>query len=227
MKQAEKKQSTAQQNNKSLKNQGFTLVEMTVSFALLGLFMVAATFMITATMNIYFQAKGVSYGMQVAGILNDKIAGELEGAVNGDIDSDELADGAGNQATGAVLVAENQIEFTNKEGSHVSISLTEPDSDGAQYLVERYLNADGSSGGADGSKEIEWKFDKNMYMGYSVKELKFTKLSQGDGYADNIIKVDLTITSSRYGDYTTSEYVECYQFDDTIAKGRIVEAVKR
>jgi prepilin-type N-terminal cleavage/methylation domain-containing protein len=220
MEQAEKKQGTAQQNNKSLKNQGFTLVEMTVSFALLGLFMVAATFMITATMNIYFQAKGVSYGMQVAGILNDKIAGELEGAVNGDIDSDELVDGAGNQATGAVLVAESLVEFTNKAGSHVSIGLTEPDSDGSQYLVEHYLNA-------DESKEIDWKFDKNMYMGYSVKELKFTKLSQGDGYADNVIRIDLTITNPRYGDYTTSEYVECYQFDDTIAKGRIVEAVKR
>jgi RNA polymerase sigma-70 factor (ECF subfamily) len=48
-------------------------------------------------------------------------------------------------------------------------------------------------------------------QGYSIKELKFTQ-PKGD-YADNIIYMSLTLHSSRYGDFTYTEYIQCYNLD--------------
>jgi hypothetical protein len=58
-------------------------------------------------------------------------------------------------------------------------------------------------------------------MGYSVTDLKFSR--PGGDYDYNIIQIDLTITSPKYGDYTTTEYVQCYNFDNTINPSRIVD----
>ena len=54
-------------------------------------------------------------------------------------------------------------------------------------------------------KSTDWVFDQKAYMGYSIKELKFTQ-PKGD-YADNIIYMSLTLHSSRYGDFTYTEYI--------------------
>ena len=64
------------------KNQGLTLVEMIVTFMLIGLFMIAASKVIANTVSVYYTAKGTANGMQVSSIIASKIRGEIEGARN-------------------------------------------------------------------------------------------------------------------------------------------------
>ena len=76
------------------------------------------------------------------------------------------------------------------------------------YLVVHYYPVVVASGEV---KSTDWVFDQKAYMGYSIKELKFTQ-PKGD-YADNIIYMSLTLHSSRYGDFTYTEYIQCYNLD--------------
>ncbi len=204
-------------------NRGMTLVELIISFMLLSMFMVVATMVISATMNIYYQARSVSYGIQVSDIIHSKIASELSGAINGDITSDDFVDSSGQKANGAMLIAENRIEFTDGTGSHVNLGLVEIN--GKQYFAVHYYEVPSADGTGIVYEAVDWTFDKAAYMGYFVKELKFSR-PMGD-YDYNVIKVELTITHPEYGDYTTTEYVECYNFDDTVAPNRVVEAQLR
>lgn len=206
------------------KNHGFTLVEMIVTFMLIGLFMIAASKVIANTVTVYYEAKGTASGMQVSSIIATKIRSEIEGAKpeqiirkvkNADgtvtdrtedyvmqLSSDSTL-GGGNETGGY-----NKIEFTDAKGSHVYIGVN---TDG--YLVVHYF-----MDAADGTPEdkTDWMFDKKSYMGYTIKELKFHQ-PKGD-YAENIIYMSLTLHSPRYGDFTYTEYIQCYNLVETAAK---------
>lgn len=206
------------------KNHGFTLVEMIVTFMLIGLFMIAASKVIANTVTVYYEAKGTASGMQVSSIIATKIRSEIEGAKpeqiirkvkNADgtvtdrtedyvmqLSSDSTL-GGGNETGGY-----NKIEFTDAKGSHVYIGVN---TDG--YLVVHYF-----MDAADGTPEdkTDWMFDKKSYMGYTIKELKFRQ-PKGD-YAENIIYMNLTLHSPRYGDFTYTEYIQCYNLVETAAK---------
>jgi prepilin-type N-terminal cleavage/methylation domain-containing protein len=201
------------------KNRGMTLVELMVSFALISIFMVSATMLISSISNIYYQAKGVSYGLQVTNILQGKISEELAGALNEDITSDDFLDASGAGISGAMLISQDCIEFTNSDGSHVNLGLYEKE--GKKYLSLHYYPVPTGSDGSNLYEAVDWTFDKETYMGYSVTDLKFSR--PGGDYDYNIIQIDLTITSPKYGDYTTTEYVQCYNFDNTVSPSRIVD----
>jgi len=64
---------------KQKKNMGFTLVELMVCFALLGIFMVAAARIISYTVTIYHASKGTDHGLQVASEISDQVAGVVSG----------------------------------------------------------------------------------------------------------------------------------------------------
>ena len=206
------------------KNGGFTLVEMIATFMLIGLFMIAASKVIANTMSVYYEAKGTANGMQVSSIIAAKIQSEIEGAkpeqiirevtnADGTVSdqteeyvmqlSPDPALGGGSETGGC-----NKIEFTDARGSHVYIGVN---TDG--YLVVHYF-----MDSADGTPEdkTDWMFDKKSYMGYTIKELKFRQ-PKGD-YAENIIYMSLTLHSPRYGDFTYTEYIQCYNLDETAAK---------
>lgn len=206
------------------KNGGFTLVEMIATFMLIGLFMIAASKVIANTMSVYYEAKGTANGMQVSSIIAAKIQSEIEGAkpeqiirevtnADGTVSdqteeyvmqlSPDPALGGGSETGGC-----NKIEFTDAKGSHVYIGVN---TDG--YLVVHYF-----MDSADGTPEdkTDWMFDKKSYMGYTIKELKFRQ-PKGD-YAENIIYMSLTLHSPRYGDFTYTEYIQCYNLDETAAK---------
>lgn len=206
------------------KNHGFTLVEMIVTFMLIGLFMIAASKVIANTVTVYYEAKGTALGMQVSSIIATKIRSEIEGAkpeqimrkvknADGTV-TDQTEDyvmqlssdstlGGGNETGGY-----NKIEFTDAKGSHVYIGVN---TDG--YLVVHYF-----MDAADGTPEdkTDWMFDKKSYMGYTIKELKFRQPKED--YAENIIYMSLTLHSPRYGDFTYTEYIQCYNLDETAAK---------
>lgn len=203
------------------KNQGLTLVEMIVTFMLIGLFMIAASKVIANTVSVYYEAKGTANGMQVSAIIASKIRGEIEGARDATITTEvKNADGTTSEvtmpyvmrlSTDATLGGQNEsggynkIEFTDAQGSHIYIGVN---ADG--YLTVHYYPVLVASGEI---KSTDWVFDKKTYMGYVIKELKFTQ-PKGD-YADNIIYMSLTLHSSRYGDFTYTEYIQCYNLEKT------------
>lgn len=181
-----------------LNNRGFTLVEMIVSFMLIGLFMVAASKVIGNTAMVYYEAKGITDGMQVSSIISSKIRGEIEAASEYTIQlSQDDTLGGGNGTAGY-----NKIDFVNASGSHIYIGV-----DDKGYMFIYYYPVLTESGEM---KDTSWTFDKKAYMGYTIKELKFSQ-PKGD-YDNNIIYMTLTLTSPKYGDYTVSEYIQCYNF---------------
>lgn len=200
-------------------NQGLTLVEMIVTFMLIGLFMIAASKVIANTVSVYYEAKGTANGMQVSAIIASKIRGEIEGARNETITTEvKNEDGTTSEVTQPYVMrlstdttlggqnetsGYNKIEFTDAQGSHVYIGVNENG-----YLVVHYYPVVVASGEV---KSTNWVFDQKAYMGYSIKELKFTQ--PGGNYADNIIYMSLTLHSSRYGDFTYTEYIQCYNLD--------------
>ena len=200
-------------------NQGLTLVEMIVTFMLIGLFMIAASKVIANTVSVYYEAKGTANGMQVSAIIASKIRGEIEGARNETITTEvKNEDGTTSEVTQPYVMrlstdttlggqnetsGYNKIEFIDAQGSHVYIGVNENG-----YLVVHYYPVVVASGEV---KSTNWVFDQKAYMGYSIKELKFTQ--PGGNYADNIIYMSLTLHSSRYGDFTYTEYIQCYNLD--------------
>jgi hypothetical protein len=202
---------------RKLNNSGLTLVELIVTFMLLGIFMVAASMMISSIMNVYYEAKGTSYGLQVTKLLNDKIAEKLEGALVESINSVSAGDADATDSSNKVAMSISsdgeKIEFIDKTGSHVYLGLWSDEASGKQYLTVYYYEVASSNPDADNIYDaVDWRFDSAAYMGYSIKELKFSKPTED--YGGNIIKVELTITSPNYGDFSTTQYVECYNFDD-------------
>ncbi|MBR1816890.1 MAG: hypothetical protein IJ763_09345 [Lachnospiraceae bacterium] len=114
-------------------------------------------------------------------------------------------------------------------GSHIYITNeVKTDEDSGYMLIYYYPIAEE---GEDISKAegSNWTFDKKTYMGYKIKELKFVKLSEitdssdedYNKYSGNVIRMTLTITSERYGDYTTTTYIECYNFRDLASHDKI------
>jgi hypothetical protein len=197
-------------------------VELIVSFVLLSIFMVSASMIIISITNVYYEAKGTSYGLQVSDVIMGKIAGELEGAINGDITSEDFLDESGQGVRGAMIIGNDKVEFTNSEGSHVNLGLIE--TNGKQYMAIHYYEVPSSDSTEALYEAVDWTFDPGTYMGYSISELTFSR-PQGD-YAYNIIKIDMTITHPRYGDYSVSEYVECYNFDGIVSPGSVVDVTE-
>ena len=191
-------------------NRGMTLIEMVVSFVLIGLFMVAASKVISNTVIVYYEAKGITCGMQVSGILTAKIRGETEGAKQEYLTHtsiDESGKLVENTMPYMICVSSNKLEFVDKKGSQVSISVN-----AEQYLVVHYEALETEENGTLVTiPETDWTFDKKAYMGYTVKELSFSQ-PKGE-YGNNIICMNLVLTSEKYGNYSVTEYFECYNFD--------------
>lgn len=240
-----KKLNTRLQQLRRRANSGNTLIEMVVTFALLGLFMVAASQVIVSTMNVYYQVRSESSGIQISAMLMDKIRGELENALVSSQESSFLIGADGKNLHGAVMIAEDGslIDFTNVNGSHVTLGAntlktivnrgenTNPEADGngsadagtpvnpfddgKKYLNEYYYAVESVEIDDNDNEEVielykavDWQFALDAYMGYSIKKLTFTQLSSDS----NVIRIDLTIESDRYGEYSTTEYVALYNF---------------
>lgn len=190
--------------NKELNNAGFTLVEMVVAFALLALFMVAVTRIISYTVSLYHTTQASANGLEVSSMISNKIVAMLE-----DAKEVELEDSG------------NSITIVDQTDTKVTISV---ESDFVNIFYHPVTTPSGeilkNSGGEDVTPN--WKFDDNAYMGFVVKELTFQRgdfiadsKNQKGVYPDNVIKMVLTVHSDKYGDndYTTTTYIKCPALD--------------
>ena len=182
---------------KQLNNAGLTLTEMIVTFALLALFMVAATRVISYTIGIYYVASGNTYGLQVANMISNKIVGQIEGAGSAQ-EPQVLTDGSGI----------DKISFVDSTGSSITITASpQLKADGTSEGMYMSIYYDAVTEGSIKYDAVDWRFDSKAYMGYTVNELRFE--DPGDNYPDNVMKMTMVLHSDRYGDYTTTYYIKC------------------
>ena len=194
-----------------MNNAGLTLVEMIVTFALLGLFMVAACRVIAYTVNIYFAAKGIDNSLVVADLIADK----TEGLVGTMTDSDTLDyDTINNVDTG--VTANDTLPYT-KDGklyfvndTNCPVCIWEEDGQLQVTYYNKITSTDVEGNEIVEYKLVPWSFDKKAYMGYSIKEGSFKLDKAGAGYPANVYKLEFTITSPKFGDYPTTRYIKCF-----------------
>ena len=207
--------------NKSIRkmnNAGLTLVEMIVTFALLGLFMVAACRVIAYTVNIYFAAKGIDNSLVVADLIADK----TEGLVGSMCDSDTMDyDTINNADTGVTAndtlpyINDDKLYFVND--TNCPVCVWEEDGELRVTYYNKITGTDAVGNELIEYKQVPWSFDKKAYMGYSIKEGSFHLNKAGAGYPDNVYKLEFTITSPKFGDYPTTRYIKCFNKSEAVA----------
>lgn len=166
---------------KKLNNRGMTLVELVVSFALLGIIMVAGAQLIATSSQIYYYSREQSVCMEVSEMVVDVVRGKLQRA-NQMLPQDDAA----------VIIAGGNVQFVD-DGKAAKLGLKTID--GRNVLAEEL---------SDGETEICLPIES--YMGLSIEEMKFTWLKD-DGYPEYMIKMDLKLSGDTNGEYSVSEYI--------------------
>lgn len=174
-------------------NAGMTLVELMVTFLLLGILMTAAIATLSPAMNVMGRISNMSRAQGVADILMEKICGEV-GSATGQVQIDS---------------SKEKISYADKKGRMVIMYAEE--AAGESRLVLHYQAASISEGGKPANKGVDWNFSKKMYMNQEIKELKFEREKD-----TNLIKIVLTVRNVKTSQtYKRTKVVECYKLDDT------------
>ena len=222
-------------------HRGTTLVELIVCFALMGIFMSAAAVVISNITNIYYDVKGETYARQVSDIILKRIAGEIEGA-NISLDNPD--------SYPVIYRSAKDVSNDNRSGEKIELY------DRTNTLVQIYgedgllkirylpINPDMDPSDPDYATkhfdETIWTYDEKMYLGFTVKEIRFVPAQQNDvdsmrqneqgqyyqatfdemagnevshEYPVNVIGVYLTLHSPKYGDFYTYRYMRMYNID--------------
>lgn len=191
-------------------NRGMTLIELITTFALLGLFMVAATRVISYVIGIYYGAKGATNGLIVSNMITNKIVGQIENASEKDfqIEGDEtiyhypvIIDNAGGDGI-------DKLWLVDGTGSTVAYEVN----NATKVLNIHYKATADYTGGEEGYAATDWYFDSDAYMGYTISRFDFSKA--GAGYPDNVLKFELEISSPKYGEYESTYYIKCINLSE-------------
>lgn len=189
-------------------NKGTTFIEMIVSFALLSIFLVSAAAIISTIVSAYYRVKAETYSKQVSDILMEKIVSEIEGA---------RFDASGNDDP--VISDDNtKITLYDKTNTKVSMYMSEN-----EMLELQYYGFKDAVEGITRESTI-WRFDKNVYNGYTLKSLKFVfgdeldsfaeksdyNMPSGLDYDDNVVIVFMKLNNYKYGDYYIYRVVKLY-----------------
>lgn len=187
---------------------GFTLVELIVSFAILGILFVAVTMILTSGMSVFSRAKATSQAQGVSDIILDKVAGEIAGAQAGADEKYTLTIADGHGTSGALpLQRGTGIAFYNRSGSQIYVT-----TDDADQLLIHYRPVTGDDG-AQKLEAVDWQYDDSVYMGFRIDVLTFTQHKNARTGLANIIEIDLKLEHTRTGfTYEVHRYVECYNF---------------
>lgn len=197
---------------------GVTLVELIVTFALIGLFMTAATSMLTSTLKLFTRMQATSRAITVSDMLLDKIAGEITAAI---VPPENSTNGYYFWLQPKSVAKEGEprwVVFRNRSKSPIAIFAAEAQEDGKANietmgqgeLFIRYYSVSEHEGRA--VHELDWHFDSRVYMGYSIDKLWFEQ-EYGDEHP-NVVKIHLTLRNPRTGFvYSTFRYAENYNYD--------------
>lgn len=185
-----------------LNNAGMTLTELIVSFALLALFMVAATRIISYTILLYHQDKGATYGLEVTEMISGKVVSMLENAKQ-------------TSETDCPMIIEDgsAIYFRDKGGGMVTI-----DADATDRLINIHYDEIIGDDEETSFEAIDWRFDEKAYMGYIVSYLGFQKAldAYGPGYDSNVLVMTIRLYSDRYGEYESQYLVRMNNVEEIV-----------
>ena len=214
-----------QEWNIKVKNEkGYTLIELIVTFVLIGIFMLSATAVTSAFMRVHLKVTSASKGQTVADTILEKINGEISQAQR-----EYLPDTETENINYSVLIEhgpengdegrKDRIKYINKDGIVVQCGLIEDVASDKtkekaaagsldnEMLVFHY-NA------VDEEDIVDWDYGSPTYMGMKISQLQF------DLVGDNAIKVTVTLYNKKTGyRFTTFKMVECYN----LRNGDIVE----
>lgn len=193
---------------------GVTLVELIVTFAMIGLFMTAAAFMITSSLRLFTRMQATSRAITVSDMILDKVAGEISAAA--------FPVGQPKQDDYYFWLDPNGewVVFKNRLDSPIAIFAANRNEDGTAKtdtlgegeLFVRYYKLEGSN--VQQQAELDWRYDDRVYMGYRISDLRF---SQADAGKDpSVIRIDLTLVhKDTKFEYPTHRYARVYNMAHT------------
>ena len=222
-----------------LNNSGFTLLETMIGFVLLGIIIVAASQVIASNTEVYYDAKSVSYGIQISQAITTEIRGDIENAQAYPLlqydNSDNVKDFVEkypdvNIKGKYVALTDNDsngscetIEFINTDGKQITFSLFNGDTSNILFNKKTELaytdkfSKDTYKTSSSTTKEFDSKY---IGMGYTIKDISFSLLNKintsGTNYLCNcpVIKIEVTVSSDKWGDYTSTDYAALYSMYD-------------
>ncbi len=209
------------QQNNVLDNRGFTLVEMITTFALLGIFLVAVTRMISYTVTLYHETQGAALGMQVSDMIATRIQGVIEDSTLILTDwfylkeSEEDREILESNGFDKGFLPGGSDHIMLKDGNEVVLEIyKDPSGSGNPgYLVIRY-NEIPNDDPDEAYEAHEWRFDEKAYMGYQIKDIKFAMAEHMGNYGDNVVYMTMTLVSGKYGEYTSEYYMRAPKVDN-------------
>lgn len=197
---------------------GVTLVELVVTFALLGIFMTAVSLMMSSSLRLFTRMQATARAVTVSDVLLDKVAGEIAAAREPEMDSNYDA------SQGYYFWLESDaaspwVTMWNRSGSPLAI-YAEPDPAGGSGNVlclkyyETVRGDDYEAEHATRVPEVDWHFDESVYMGYRITDGGLTFTREDAAAHPNVIRIDLEITNTRTGfTYRTFRYAESYNYE--------------
>lgn len=213
---------------------GTTLIELIVTFALLGLFMTAATTMLTSSLQMFSRMQATSSAITVSDLILDKIAGEIVAA---DIPEKDMGRDNGYyfwlEPEKTIQLSETEtvqgsqwVVFRNRSKSPIAIFASPAAAQGedaihgmgAGQLIIRYYAVSGDKdktpqkGNQKAVEEIDWHFDNKVYMNYTIENLWFSRDNVQNH--PNVIKINLILKNEQTGfKYFSYRYAENYNYD--------------
>ncbi|MBQ5933608.1 MAG: type II secretion system protein [Lachnospiraceae bacterium] len=218
--------------NLKMDNNGFTLIETTVCFILLGILLVAAAQVIASSSEVYYYSKSLGYGVQAAQAVATEIRGELEDAVvqklNTTADSSIPSDANGR----CVYISPDKktICFISSDGKQVCYTLKPDDLTGnSGYVLTRsavkiYDDYFELKTGSPEPKDTKIFSPQYVGLNYKVKDIIFTVFDKNSNMPANpatqfqgagdypVIIMQLTVSHPQYGDYNCTEYIPLYNY---------------
>lgn len=168
---------------------GFTLVELLVTFTLLLLLMTAAFSVISPSANVFMKAVSAGRTQNVSSILMDRIINELE------------------TATEIIEVSPAWVEYIDSGGNDVVMqTMVDKGSGGGTsviFTLEYYMEDGGGS---------TWDYPKKVYAGNTIETLEFSEVED----RDDLVQVELKLKNSQTGyEYGRKRIVKCYAAEET------------
>lgn len=213
-------------SNRIRKNRGMTLVEVTVTFALLGIFLACAASIITMIAGQYYRVNGETYSKQVTDIIMEKISSEIEGAK---YDPSEPQWTGENEEDAEILAnpvySTDFLSMSVYDRTDTRVKLRQVN---GELLVEYYQFTDKIDTNKSRNATV-WKFDSNVYNGYSIEELYFVRGDKLENFTDaekyglstdevtygtDVVVVFMKLHHSKYEDYYTYRVIKMYYVDD-------------
>lgn len=180
-------------------NRGTTLAEMIVTFALIGIFLLAAAGVISSAVILHSDLSATMNAQGVGEILIDKVTGELAAAQPKGSRALVIGDG---QSAGGTLG--EGVAFYDRESNITRVFVR----DGRLVFAYEEAVQINEYGEVLVSPKREWMLDDKAYMGYQISDLQIERLND-----ENVLEITIKIKNLKTGfEYTVSRAAQCYNF---------------